>query len=53
MRTFIIRELDNGHLLVEVTKDMVIMVERAYAPDDLKSIVSLLLLTFPPHAHSR
>jgi hypothetical protein len=52
MKTFGVSQLGNGNLLVTVVENGEIVIERSYEPSDLKSVVSLMLLTFP-HVHPR
>ena len=54
MKTLCVSQLSNENLMVTVAENNgKIVIERTYQPDDIKSIVSLLLLTFPPHVHTR
>lgn len=48
MHKLTINDLPNGNYLVEVYKDNKLVLERAYPRDDMKSIISLILITFEP-----
>jgi hypothetical protein len=52
MKTFSVTQLKNGNLHVRIVEDGKVKVDRAYESTDFRSVVSLMLLTFP-HDHPR